>query len=135
MDCVFCRIANGDIPAKVLYESDGVMAFLDAFPLAGGHSLVIPRRHFERIQDMPPGLSSDVFDVVRRLASKVDAVAGSTLVAVHNGRGSGQEVPHVHVHLIPRGPDDGAGAVHSMFKNDVRLDGSAMARMQNDLRL
>jgi len=135
MDCVFCKIANGEIPAKILYESDAVLAFLDAFPLARGHSLVIPKRHFERIQDMPPGVNSAVFDIVRKLASKVDASAGSTLVAVHNGRGSGQEVPHVHVHLIPRSQDDGAGAVHSMFRNNVRLDDSAMAETRNDLRI
>ncbi len=135
MDCIFCRIAGGKIPARILYESNSVMAFLDAFPLARGHSLVIPRRHFERIQDMPPDVSSAVFEVVRRLASGVDAVAGSTLVAVHNGRGSGQEVPHVHVHLIPRGPDDGAGTVHTMFKNSVELDDSDLACIQDALRL
>ena len=98
------------------------MAFLDAFPVARGHVLAVPRAHRERIQDMTVDEAADLFGLVARLASRTDAVAGgsgsgsgATLIAVHNGRQSGQEVPHVHVHLIPRRDGDGAGPVHSMF--------------------
>ena len=135
MGCVFCEIAAGRIPAARLYESETVLAFLDAFPLARGHCLVIPKAHRERIQDMPPELSAEVFGIVRRLASRADSITGATLVAVHNGRDSGQEIPHVHVHIIPRSPGDGAGAVHSMFPGPISVDEADMDRLQSELRL
>ena len=126
---------RGEIPARILGESGGALAMLDAFPLARGHSLVIPKAHYERIQDMPPGVGDAVFGLVRRLAGGVDRMAGSTLVAVHNGRGSGQEVPHVHVHLIPRAEGDGAGPVHSMFGRARPLDPVDADLLRDSLRL
>jgi len=116
MDCIFCKIANGEISAKTIDETNKSLAFLDAFPLTKGHSLVIPKNHYEKIQDMTPEDYTDLFETVRHVISKVDKITGATLVAIHNGKESGQEIPHVHVHLIPRSPDDSAGPVHSMFK-------------------
>ena len=94
------------------------MAFLDAFPVARGHVLVVPRAHRERVQDLTGGENADLFGLAGRLAARTDGAGGggATLIAVHNGRQSGQEVPHVHVHLIPRREGDGAGPVHSMVK-------------------
>ncbi|QLH09082.1 HIT family protein [Candidatus Nitrosotenuis sp. DW1] len=115
MDCVFCKIAKGEIKARTVVETQKSLAFLDAFPLALGHSLVIPRKHHEKIQDLSPDDNADLFGLVHRVVSMVDKVTGSTLVAVHNGKASGQEIPHVHVHLVPRSPDDSAGPIHSMF--------------------
>lgn len=118
--CVFCGIVAGSVPARIVSRTERSMAFLDAFPVARGHVLAVPRAHRERIQDMTVDEAADLFGLVARLASRTDAVAGgsgsgATLIAVHNGRQSGQEVPHVHVHLIPRRDGDGAGPVHSMF--------------------
>lgn len=121
MDCVFCKIIKGEIKAKIITESEKSIAFLDAFPLAKGHTLVIPKLHHAKIQDMSSGDNSDLFSLVHKLIPKVDAIAGATLVAVHNGKDAGQEVPHVHVHLIPRSSGDSAGPVHSMFKNRPKL--------------
>ena len=115
MDCVFCKIASGEIPAKILTETENSIAFMDAFPLTKGHSLVIPKKHYEKIQDIPSEENSELFDTVQKVISKVDTITGATLLAVHNGKESGQEIPHVHVHLIPRSESDGAGPVHSMF--------------------
>jgi len=116
MDCIFCKIVNGEISAKTIDETNKSLAFLDAFPLTKGHSLVISKNHYEKIQDMTPEDYTDLFETVRHVISKVDKITGATLVAIHNGKESGQEIPHVHVHLIPRSPDDSAGPVHSMFK-------------------
>ena len=132
-DCIFCKIVSGDIPSTKLHESDSVVAFLDAFPLAEGHSLVIPKQHYEKIQDMPSEISIDLFKTVHSLISRVDSLTGSTLVAAHNGKESGQEIPHVHIHLIPRTSDDGAGAVHSMFKNTIQLDDEKINQLQKRL--
>ncbi|MEO9307281.1 HIT superfamily hydrolase [Nitrosotalea sinensis] len=115
MDCIFCKIANGTIPAKKLYETEKSLAFLDAFPLAQGHTLVIPKNHYSKIQEMSKADNLDLFDTVQVMAAKLESISSSCLVAIHNGKESGQEVPHVHVHLIPRKASDGAGPVHSMF--------------------
>jgi histidine triad (HIT) family protein len=120
-DCIFCRIIGREIKAKVVLETPKSLAFLDAFPLAKGHTLVIPKKHYERIQDMSADDNADLFDTVHRLIVKVDKISGSTLLAVHNGKGAGQEVPHVHVHLVPRADGDGAGPIHKMFQNRPQL--------------
>ena len=94
---------------------------MDAFPLAKGHSLVIPKTHYEKIQDISKEDNSDLFETVRKVISKVDKITDATLLAIHNGKQSGQEIPHVHVHLIPRSSEDSAGPVHSMFSNSPKL--------------
>jgi len=121
MDCIFCKIVNGEIKAKIIEESDKSLGFLDAFPLTKGHTLIIPKQHFEKLQDMPSENNSDLFETVRKVISRVDKLTGATLLALHNGRESGQVIPHVHVHLIPRSADDSAGPVHSMFKSTPKL--------------
>ncbi len=121
MSCIFCKIVEGKVPANIIKKSENSLAFLDAFPLAKGHSLVIPQRHYSKVQEMSDSDNEDLFKLVKDVLSKVDKLTGSTLVAIHNGKESGQEVPHVHVHLIPRSSRDSAGAVHSMFKERPTL--------------
>ena len=115
MDCIFCKIVNGTIQAKKLQETSHSLAFLDAFPLTRGHTLVIPKNHYAKVQDMSEADSKDLFETVRVLAKKLESIYPSSLIAIHNGKESGQEIPHVHVHIIPRYSSDGAGPVHSMF--------------------
>jgi histidine triad (HIT) family protein len=122
MDCIFCKIVNGTIQAKKLQETSHSLAFLDAFPLARGHTLVIPKNHYAKVQDMGEVDSKDLFETVRVLAKKLESIYPSSLIAIHNGKESGQEIPHVHVHIIPRHPSDGAGPVHSMFEKRPSLD-------------
>ena len=121
MDCIFCKIINGEIPIKKIMETDKSLAFLDAFPLTKGHSLVIPKTHYEKVQNMTPEDNADLFETVRQVTSKIDNIVGAELLAIHNGEESGQEIPHVHVHIIPRRKGDSAGPVHSMFKNRPTL--------------
>ena len=121
MDCIFCKIVNGEIKSRLIMESKNSIAFLDAFPVTKGHTLVIPKTHYGKIQDMSQDDSVDLFRVVYEVVPKIDKITGSTLLAIHNGKESGQEIPHVHVHLIPRQSNDLAGPVHSMFKNKPNL--------------
>ena len=121
MDCIFCKIVNGEIKSRLIMESKDSIAFLDAFPVTKGHTLVIPKTHYGKIQDMSQDDSTDLFRTVYEVVSKIDKITGSTLLAIHNGKESGQEIPHVHVHLIPRQSNDLAGPVHSMFKNKPNL--------------
>jgi histidine triad (HIT) family protein len=121
MDCIFCKIVGGQIKARTVMETENSLAFLDAFPLAKGHTLVIPKKHYEKIQQMPQRDNADLFETVHKVTAKVDTITGATLIAIHNGKNAGQEIPHVHVHLIPRSPDDSASAVHGMFKKRPNL--------------
>ena len=134
-DCIFCKIVSKEIPTKILVETESCIGFLDAFPLAKGHALVIPKRHYEKLQDLPINVNTEVFSTVHSLISKVDSLTGATLVAVHNGKQSGQEIPHVHIHLIPRSDDDSAGAVHSMFSKKPDLSESEIEELCSKLRI
>ena len=134
MSCIFCKIISKEIPAKILYEDDDTISFLDAFPVAKGHTLVIPKEHHEKIQDLPSSINQKLFSTVHKMIEKVDSLQGSTLVAVHNGKQSGQEVPHVHVHLIPRSGNDSAGPVHSMFTDKIELTDTEIDSMCNELK-
>ena len=135
MDCIFCKIISKEIPTKILYEDDDTLSFLDAFPVAKGHTLVIPKAHNAKIQDLPFNVNQKLFDTVHKMTSKVDSLEGSTLIAIHNGKESGQEIPHVHVHLIPRSNDDSAGPVHSMFKDKIELSESEIDSIYNQLKI
>ena len=95
---------------------------MDAFPLTKGHVLVIPKNHHKKIQDMSSIENSDLFEtLVNAMMSKVDSITGSTLIAIHNGETAGQEIPHVHVHLVPRSKSDSAGPIHSMFEFFIKF--------------
>jgi len=133
MDCIFCKIVSGQIPTRMIKESMYSMAFLDAFPLAKGHTLVIPKNHHVKIQDMTDDENSDLFLLVHKILPKIDKLTGATLVAVHNGKEAGQEIPHVHVHLVPRTADDSAGAIHSMF-NSVKFSDSEIEEIYGKLK-
>ena len=134
MDCIFCKIVKREIPAKIIVETEKSLAFIDAFPLTKGHSLVIPKNHYEKMQDISAEDNADLFETVRRVISKVDKISNATLLAVHNGKESGQEIPHVHVHLIPRSAEDSAGPVHSMFKDRPKLSESEINQIHEKLK-
>ncbi|MBX0322590.1 HIT family protein [Halomicroarcula sp. F13] len=131
-DCIFCQIVAGDIPSRTVYEDDTVLAFLDANPLARGHTLVIPKAHHERVGDMPGDVAEAVFAAVNDLTPAVEAAvdAPASTVAFNNGEAAGQEVPHAHCHIVPRFDDDGGRPIHSLFGDrpdlsEDELDGIA----------
>ena len=117
-NCIFCNIADGKIKARIISQNNKAIAFLDAMPLSIGHTLIIPKTHYKKVQEMSREDSSAVFDLLWQVSFAVEKAAevNASTIAVHNGREAGQEVPHVHIHIIPRKIDDGAGPVHSMFK-------------------
>ena len=135
MDCIFCKIISKEIPAKILYEDDDTISFLDAFPVAKGHTLVIPKAHFAQIQDMPDNVNQKLFDTVHKIIPKTDSVKGSTLVLIHNGKESGQEIMHVHVHLIPRGLDDSGDHADKLFQNKFEMSDDDTNNLLDDLKI
>ena len=115
-DCIFCSIVDGDIPSRTVHEDEAVMAFLDANPLSAGHTLVVPKAHHQFVRGVPAGLSASVFETVYELVPRIeDAVdADGHTIAVNDGPAAGQEVPHLHVHIVPRFEGDGGGPIHAI---------------------
>jgi histidine triad (HIT) family protein len=110
-DCIFCKIASGALPAMVVFEDADAMAFLDIAPLAPGHTLLIPKKHYRRITDMTAPTVSALSAHLPRLAAAVvsETNASGLNILQNNGEVSGQSVDHVHFHLIPRTEGDGLG--------------------------
>jgi histidine triad (HIT) family protein len=99
----------GQIPVAKVYEDDVVLAFLDIGPLSDGHTLVIPKRHFEKLQDCPADLLGQVCSRLGKLAGAVAAAMNCDgyNVLCNNGRAAGQLIEHLHFHIIPRNAGDG----------------------------
>lgn len=122
MDCLFCAIATGRIPSAELYQDERVFAFLDINPLAPGHTLVVPKAHAERLETTAPADAAAVLAAAQRLLPVLAAETGAPdcTVAFNNGPAAGQEVKHLHLHLVPRREGDGAGPVHALFPRGPR---------------
>lgn len=118
-DCIFCAIAAGNIPSASLWEDERTFAFLDINPLRPGHALVVPKAHATRHAGMDAPDRDAVWATVAKITPALcDAVgAADATIAVNDGPAAGQEVPHVHVHIVPRKPGDGGGPVHALFAN------------------
>lgn len=131
MNCLFCKIANGQIPSHKVYEDAAALAFLDVNPLTRGHALVIPKRHAEKLEDLSPAEAEKLMGVLHKLLPALAKAVGATAsnVALNNGRESGQEVPHLHVHLIPRTPGDGGASIHAAFSKRAAAAPPELARL------
>ncbi|MBZ6494986.1 HIT family protein [Natrinema longum] len=116
MSTIFSQIVEGEIPARIVYEDETTVAFLDANPLAPGHTLVIPKDEYERLNDVPDDVAADLYATVHRMVPAVEESvdADATTVAFNNGEAAGQEVPHVHCHIVPRFEGDGGGPIHAI---------------------
>jgi histidine triad (HIT) family protein len=108
-ECIFCKIASGQIPATKVYEDEVVVAFLDIGPVSDGHTLVLPRRHVEQVHNCPPELLAEIATRLGKIAGAVASVAGADgyNVLCNNGRAAGQIVDHLHFHIVPRRAGDG----------------------------
>ena len=135
-DCIFCSIVEGEIPSRTVYEDDDVVAFLDANPLARGHTLVVPKAHHQFLSDLPEELSASVFAAVRTVTPRVEAAvdADAHTIAINDGPAAGQEVPHLHVHVVPRFDGDGGGPIHAIAGQRPDLDDDELDAIADDIR-
>jgi histidine triad (HIT) family protein len=108
-DCIFCKMVAGQVPVTRIYEDDVILVFLDIGPLSDGHTLVIPKQHFERLHDCPAELLGQVASRLGKVARAVEAGvnADGYNVLCNNGRAAGQLVDHLHFHIVPRNRGDG----------------------------
>ncbi|MFW9982376.1 MAG: HIT family protein [Candidatus Thorarchaeota archaeon] len=103
-NCIFCKIVRGEMPASIIFEDDICMAFMDVFPIAKGHSLLIPKKHFVNMFDVDDDVIAHLAVRLADLTRRVKNATGEEGVfnTVANGEGAGQDVPHLHFHVIPR---------------------------------
>jgi histidine triad (HIT) family protein len=102
-DCIFCKIANGAIPARLVHESDSVIAFHDLNPQAPHHLLVVPRRHIATVNDLTDeerSLTGEMIDVARRLATQLGVAERGYRLVLNCNQDGGQSVYHIHLHLL-----------------------------------
>lgn len=103
-DCIFCKIISGKIPAAKVYEDDNVLCFLDIMPANKGHTLIIPKKHYETLLDIPEEDLGYLLVASKKIARALSSSVGngSYNIVMNNGKLAGQIVPHAHVHVIPR---------------------------------
>ena len=117
-DCIFCKIASGQIPSAKIYEDEVIVAFLDIGPISDGHTLVMPRQHVEKVHSCPPELLGQIWTRLGKIAGAVASAVGADgyNVLCNNGRVAGQVVDHLHFHIVPRKTGDGVFAQWPSYK-------------------
>lgn len=108
-NCIFCKIVSGEIPAEKIYEDEELLAFLDITPINAGHTLIIPKKHYDSLFELPDNILQKISIKLRDLGKAVkEAVGAEGLnIGMNNREAAGQLVPHAHFHLIPRYVADG----------------------------
>ena len=122
-DCVFCRIVRGEVKSWTAYEDDRLQAFLDTNPVSEGHTLIIPKEHYETIYDVPASTLEHIIVVAKTLAQAYERKLGVTAVNVlhASGKAAQQSVFHFHLHLVPRRENDGLPLVHIASPEGTQL--------------
>ena len=110
-DCIFCKIANGDIPSATLYEDEEFRVILDLGPAAKGHALILPKDHYANLYEIDDEVAGRAFQLAKKMVIKMTEILGCDgyNIVQNNGEAAGQTVFHFHMHLIPRYKDDNAG--------------------------
>lgn len=110
-DCIFCKIANGEIPSATLYEDGDFRVILDIGPASKGHALILPKEHYENLYELPEYKAAQAFVLAKRMSIKMRQVLNcdGMNVVQNNGTSAGQTVFHFHIHLIPRYVGDDVG--------------------------
>ena len=128
-DCIFCKIARGELGAELVHETPDALAFLDKYPAARGHVVVIPRAHAETLLDLDDAAVGGLFRAVKDVMRKVQGTLAPRGMNVgwNHGADAGQVVPHLHVHVLPRHGRAGRG-VQVMGEGTERVDLTAVAR-------
>ena len=126
-DCIFCKIAGGDIPSSTVYEDEQFRVLLDLSPATKGHALILPKQHYANIFEIDENILRDLIVLAKKVASAMKETLNCDGVNIvqNNGEAAGQTVFHFHMHLIPRFKDDGVGVTWKMGelteedKNDI----------------
>ena len=128
-DCLFCKIIAKEIPAEIIYEDGASIAVMDIHPRSPGHAFVVPKKHAATILDVSDADMGALFSAVRNAAAMIKkalAPDGFT-IGMNHGRAGGQEVDHLHIHIMPRWSGDGGGSVQGVVSNAPQESVAALA--------
>lgn len=122
-DCIFCQIISKQIPAKIVFEDEHVIAFLDIDPVAEGHTLIIPKIHAFNIEDIDSDILAHIATVSKRIATKIfDKLSVDGVNILQNNReAASQIIPHYHMHIIPRRKEDGIKVLYTQPSSENDL--------------
>lgn len=132
-NCIFCKLANGDIPTRTIYENENFRVIMDASPASRGHALILPKEHYANLYEIPEETAGEAMKLAKRLAEKITKALGCDgfNLVQNNGETAGQTVFHFHLHLIPRYKDDDNAGVITWKQHSY--DESTMDAIQKKL--
>jgi histidine triad (HIT) family protein len=135
-NCVFCKIAKGDIKPHTVFEDEKTLAFLDANPLAKGHTLIIPKIHVSKLEKLDANTVEAFFRTIHKMITPIQNAVGAqaTTIVINNGKESGQEIPHVHAHIVPRFKGDKVGSIDSMMGRRPKISQEEMQKITESIR-
>jgi len=118
-ECLFCKIVNKEIEAKVIYEDENNLAFLDVYPHAPGHTVLIPKKHYYDILELEDNEIASLFVALKKTLALIQNAINPDgfTIGINHKEAAGQVIPHLHIHLIPRFKNDGGGSIHSVVLN------------------
>lgn len=124
MDCLFCKIVSGEVKSNKIYEDELTYAFLDIFPVTKGHSLVIPKNHAQHIEELDDDSISAMLITAKNVSKRLKNTLNypATTIGINNGKEAGQEIGHVHIHIIPRKASEDGGGPFSIVLTNGRID-------------
>lgn len=132
-DCIFCKIANGEIPSSTLYEDDDFRVFLDLAPASKGHALIVPKEHFDNLYELPDETASKALVLAKKMITKMTKAleCDGFNVVQNNNECAGQTVFHFHMHLIPRYNGDEVGITWKQGENTDEERSEIVDRVRN----
>lgn len=132
MNCIFCKILNGDIPSNNVFENENFIAILDAFPANEGHILVIPKKHFENIFEINEETLKEGYAIAKKIANSIKKSLNIENINIlqNNGALAGQTVNHFHIHIIPRIENDNV-----VIKSEpINIDSERIKEIINNIK-
>ena len=131
IDCIFCKIVKSEIPCYRIYEDEDFLAFLDVYPHAKGHTVIVPKEHANLISELDNQKSQDLMIIIKKVMKIIQEklTPSGFNVGWNSGETAGQVVPHLHIHLIPRYAGDGGGSIHSIIKNPGEISVEEVAKL------
>lgn len=131
-DCLFCKIINKEISANIIYEDDATLAFLDIRPINPGHTLVIPKKHFEHCLKTTDEALSSIMRTIKKITPSILKTVGaeSFNIGVNCGRTAGQVIFHTHFHIMPRFSDDG----HKLWRSKENITSDTLVALAQSIK-
>lgn len=130
-NCIFCKLANGDIPTATLYEDDDFRVILDAGPASKGHALILPKEHYKNLYELDDEIAAKALVLAKKMITKLTDVLGCDgyNIVQNNGEVAGQTVFHFHIHLIPRYEGDEVGLGWKMGELTDEVRGEILSKL------